>query len=43
MEAINLIYYKLKYRDNKKSISKAIIDMKSENDGPLEKVIINKI
>ena len=43
MEVINLIYYKLKYRENKKSISKAIIDMISKNDGPLEKVIINKI
>ena len=33
----------LKYRENKNSLSKAIIDMISEIDGPLEKEIINKI
>ena len=42
MEVINLIYYKSKYRENNKSINKAIMDMISEIYGPLEKMIINK-
>ena len=43
MEVLNLVYYKSKYSENNKSLSKAIIDIISEIDKPLESIISNKI
>ena len=43
MEVVNLIYYKSKYRENDKSLSKALLDIISEIDKPVENAITSKI